>query len=307
MVTFAYAAEVTLREMEDELSPTAMPSYRSHAKKALAYWGAERDMETLSRREVQDWVNQRRRQVKPATVQHELAFLSRLWRVVEDGGSEVGCPVYRIRKPKLNNAREREIHQRELNLLEQHLSKENFQAVDFARHTFLRRLEQWRLTPADLKLWEDEENAGKLLGKLRVVTSKTGKGRVVYLNNQAAAIAAERALECERTGDRYLFGPQDANRESAAIAWSKRVWKPALRKLGIANAHWHDLRHLGATTAWRNGAKIEQIRVMLGHSSVKMTERYLRIDETQGWGAALAAGKGIPKERAFSQFDQQGQ
>lgn len=307
MVTFAYAAEVTLREMEDELSPTAMPSYRSHAKKALAYWGAERDMETLSRREVQDWVNQRRRQVKPATVQHELAFLSRLWRVVEDGGSDVGCPVYRIRKPKLNNAREREIHQRELNLLEQHLSKENFQAVDFARHTFLRRLEQWRLTPADLKLWEDEENAGKLLGKLRVVTSKTGKGRVVYLNNQAAAIAAERALECERTGDRYLFGPQDANRESAAIAWSKRVWKPALRKLGIANAHWHDLRHLGATTAWRNGAKIEQIRVMLGHSSVKMTERYLRIDETQGWGAALAAGKGIPKERAFSQFDQQGQ
>lgn len=307
MVTFKYAAEVTLREMEEELSRTALPSYRSHAKKALAYWGAERDLATVTRREVQDWVNLRRKLVKPATVQHELAFLSRLWRVAEDAGTDAPCPVYRIRKPKLNNSREREIQQRELDLLEQHLSRENFQAVDFARHTFLRRLEQWRLMPADISLFGDEENPGQLLGKMRVLTSKTGKGRIVYLNNQAAAIAAERILACEKTGRVHLFGPDDADREAAAIHWSKRVWKRALRKLGIANAHWHDLRHLGATTAWRNGAKIEQIRVMLGHSSVKMTERYLRIDETQGWGAALAAGKGIPKERAFSQFDQQGQ
>lgn len=300
---FADAITLALEEMAEELSPTALPSYRSHAKKALAYWGPEREMETISRSDVQAWVNARKRQVSSATVRHELSFFSRLWRVLEENGVDLPCPLYRVRKPKLNNSRERVINQAELDALRAHLAPEQADAIDFARLTFLRRMEQWRLRPADIRLWMHE---GELIGKARIVTSKTGKGRIVPLSPSAAAIAQRLVESCKEKGRAYLFGPDREDRQAAARRWSRRVWAPALRKLGIGNAHWHDLRHLGATTAWRNGAKLEQIRFMLGHSSVKMTERYLHIDQEEMWGAAMAAGKAITTTSNFAHFDQTG-
>jgi len=301
MVTFAKATEVALREMADELSPTAMPSYRSHAKKALAYWGPERELQTVTRSEVQAWVNVRKRQVSSATVRHELSFFSRLWRVLEESGIDLPCPLYRVRKPKLNNSRERVINQAELDALQAHLPPEQFDAVDFARLTFLRRMEQWRLRPADIRFGTHE---GQLIGKARIITSKTGKGRVIPLSPAAAAIAQRLVQACEESGRKYLFGPDRADRQAAARRWSKKYWNRALRAVQIRNAHWHDLRHLGATTAWRNGAKLEQIRFMLGHSSVKMTERYLHIEHEEMWGAAMAAGKAMPSTSTFAHYDQ---
>lgn len=301
MVTFAYATEVALQEMAEELSPTAMPSYRSHAKKALAYWKPERELQTVTRSEVQAWVNARKREVSSATVRHELSFFSRLWRVLEETGVDLPCPLYRVRKPKLNNNRERVINQAELDALRGYLRPEQFDAVEFARLTFLRRMEQWRLRPTDIRLWLHE---GQLVGKARIVTSKTGKGRIIPLSPPAAAIAQRLVEACEATSRKYLFGPDRSDRQAAARRWSRRFWNTALKALKIRNAHWHDLRHLGATTAWRNGAKLEQIRFMLGHSSVKMTERYLHIEQEEMWGAAIAAGQAIPTVSNFAQYNQ---
>ncbi len=47
------------------------------------------------------------------------------------------------------------------------------------------------------------------------------------------------------------------------------------RKIGIDNFGAHDLRRTCAKLCRSDGAKLEQIQMMLGHSSVQTTERYL--------------------------------
>ena len=49
------------------------------------------------------------------------------------------------------------------------------------------------------------------------------------------------------------------------------------RKAGIeARVHMHQLRHLYAVELEREGATVSEIRDLLGHSSLSVTDRYLR-------------------------------
>ena len=51
---FREAVAIALKEMADELSSTSMPTWRSHARGALRYWGEEREVLTLTRLEIQE-------------------------------------------------------------------------------------------------------------------------------------------------------------------------------------------------------------------------------------------------------------
>jgi integrase len=53
-----------------------------------------------------------------------------------------------------------------------------------------------------------------------------------------------------------------------------------LRKAGIENFHWHDLRHTAATRLRAEGVLIEDIRYLLGQGAKSITERYAHEDLT---------------------------
>src|SRR5215510_2682778 len=48
-----------------------------------------------------------------------------------------------------------------------------------------------------------------------------------------------------------------------------------------ANQHWHDLRHEGACRPLADGVDIRVIQLMLGHSDIKTTQRYLNITDEE--------------------------
>jgi integrase len=54
----------------------------------------------------------------------------------------------------------------------------------------------------------------------------------------------------------------------------KKSFKGACRRVGIKNLRFHDLRHTFATRLVAKGIDIVSIKSLLGHSSVKVTERY---------------------------------
>jgi len=63
-----------------------------------------------------------------------------------------------------------------------------------------------------------------------------------------------------------------------------------LRKILRRNVHPHMLRHAFAVHMLRNGADIRVIQALLGHESIDMTARYLRIvkeDVKQAYDDAL--------------------
>ena len=58
------------------------------------------------------------------------------------------------------------------------------------------------------------------------------------------------------------------------MASVRRSYATACRRAEIANFHIHDLRHTCAAWLVSNGVTLAEIRDLLGHASITMTERY---------------------------------
>jgi integrase len=94
----------------------------------------------------------------------------------------------------------------------------------------------------------------------------------------------------------FVFGTPDGEfQDSFKTAWeslllvaygheTKRA-KPGVRvertRLREIDLHWHDLRHEGACRLLADGVDIRIIQLMLGHSDIKTTQRYLNITDEE--------------------------
>lgn len=142
--------------------------------------------------------------------------------------------------------------------------------VAFALMTGLRQAEQWWLKPEDL---------GR--GLIVVRRSKDGKPpkgnkvRTVHLLAPAA-----RALELAPSNADWVWPAERGGRRPEGKPpkdWHRWVKRAKIRR----RIRWHDLRHTCATSllaGWWGGRKwtLDEVCKHLGHSSVKVTERYAR-------------------------------
>lgn len=65
-------------------------------------------------------------------------------------------------------------------------------------------------------------------------------------------------------------------RKTAQPIWVTTWTAPRSKKQAL---HWHDLRHEGASRLHDHGVPTKQIQILLGHSSLATTERYLNIKD----------------------------
>jgi len=105
--------------------------------------------------------------------------------------------------------------------------------------------------------------------KLFLYTAKTGTP--VYVPLPDFVLTALAAVP--KIGDRYFFWSGGSKIESAAGDWQRRL-KGVFDKAGIADAHAHRLRDTFAVGLLQAGVPIERVSVLLGHSSIKVTEKY---------------------------------
>lgn len=286
-ITVRQAGELYLQEARVERSPNSYRTFDYHFRFLCNYWGSDRLLNSITRLEVQQWLNSLRPHCKPATLRHKLSALSGFYRVATEYTGEILEPPTRyIRKPPVNNIRERILLDNEEDKLREFLGFERFSIIEFALMTGLRRVEQFRLKPDDVRLYYADAEDGSqpvLLGMAHIITSKTGRGRQVPLNPTAAGIAKYWA----DLGKPYLFPSYRSDRYEAGKAWSAKL-RDALAKLDIKGLRWHDLRHTFATRALQGGARPEQIGQMLGHTQSCMTRRYLHWAADWLWPAAMA-------------------
>ncbi|MAG12026.1 MAG: hypothetical protein CMI52_04465, partial [Parcubacteria group bacterium] len=100
-----------------------------------------------------------------------------------------------------------------------------------------------------------------------MTTPKSGKNRDIPLNDEVL-----NALEQIEPQGEYVFmtnkgTPIYDNRAHIAI---KRICKAA----GVRKITWHVLRHTFATNLSLAGVPLSVIKELLGHSTIRMTERY---------------------------------
>ena len=75
------------------------------------------------------------------------------------------------------------------------------------------------------------------------------------------------------TGSDFVF----TNAAGGRIGWLQHGFRKALRRAGLSDLHFHDLRHTFASQWIMAGGDLYVLRSILGHKSVAMTQRYAHL------------------------------
>ena len=233
-----------------------------------------RDLNDLGPADIRAYIDRRRSEgVSPGTINKEVGLLSsainyarREWDWV------IPNPAAR-RKLKEPEGRVRWITRAEAAALISAAESEPKAAhlADFIRlalHTGCRKGELLGLE------WKRVDLQAGLI-HLEAEHTKAGRRRAVPMNREARAAiigrARFRAQHCP--GSQWVFSREDGSRIQAV----KRSFATACRRAGIEGYHIHDMRHTCAAWLVSVGVPLTEVRDLLGHSSVKMTERYAHL------------------------------
>lgn len=112
---------------------------------------------------------------------------------------------------------------------------------------------------------------------LHVRCGKGGKGRMVFISEVAAEYIS-RYLSKRSDNDSTLFLGQ---RGRFGVGGIQRLLNKYAKIAQVEDVHPHRFRRTFATTAYRRGMDLEEIRKLMGHAEVQTTLRYIYSDETQ--------------------------
>lgn len=279
---------------------------RSHSRdlvsvKALRRHLAGRSLHELGPAEVRRYIAARQAEgVQPGTINRELALLSTAINTARrDWEWDITNPVpgRKLREPE---GRVRWITRAEAQALIRaaEASVKAPHLADFIRLALSTGCRAGEL----LGLEWGRVDLGRGLLLLEAQHTKTARRRSVPLNADAREAllsrARWRAQHCPAS--RWVFCDEQGRR----IASVKRSFATACRAAGIEDFRIHDLRHTCAAWLVSAGVPLPEVRDLLGHASITMTERYahlapdnVRRAVSQIEGLSRSGHAGDPAER----------
>jgi integrase len=120
------------------------------------------------------------------------------------------------------------------------------------------------------------DNATKTKGDVRSVPIVTAALPILKARFDAYQ-EAQKKRTVRDLRDPGLVFPSRISRNSPVNL--RTPWETALRRAGIENFRWHDLRHSAASFLAKNGASLIEIGAVLGHKSANTTKRYSHLTE----------------------------
>ena len=216
---------------------------------------------SITGRLVATWRDDRLKQVSSGTVLRELLLLSHVFTVAvrEWGMALNGNPVAVIRKPKAGKPRDRILTDKQRADLVSACSEcQNSwvkPVVIFALETACRRGEILSLQWTDVEL-------GKSTAK---VSGKTGS-RTIPLS--PACIGMLTSLPRSLGGQVFPI----------SVEALKQAYERAVKRAGIQDFTFHDLRHDALTRLAKMGLNVLELRAVSGHTTANMLQRYVNID-----------------------------
>jgi integrase len=202
------------------------------------------------------------RGLSKSTVNRYLAILRRMLNVAISWGQLKDNPVRQVKfYSEKDNLKERilspEEEARLLGNSPEHLAP----VLVVALNTGMRRGEILGLK------WEQIDLQAR---EIKIVRTKSGKPRVVDINSVLFDLL--RTLERRGKNERGVFLNPKTGKPYGKL---QKSFRTACNKSGIKNLRFHDLRHTFASRLVERGADIIRVKELLGHSTVRITERYL--------------------------------
>ncbi len=212
---------------------------------------AKRSLASLRGADFATWRDRRLEDVSPATCVRDLALLSHVFTIARtDWGIAVSNPIQDIRKPRVNNARSRRLEGDEEARLLSACTKHPYlsRMIVLALETGMRRSEIVFLT------WS--EISGSVIEKK---DSKNGEARTIPLTQKAKAALGDRGIG-------RLFP-----------TFPRKAWELALKKAGLLDFTFHDLRHEAVSRLFERGLNQFEVAAVSGHKTMQILNRYTHL------------------------------
>ncbi len=202
----------------------------------------------------------------PASVNRELACLKHIFTKAQEWNKIDFNPAKRVKLYKEDNNRVRCLSDEEIGLLIENCPEFLKPMVITSIHTGMRKGELLNLK------WSDIDFSH---GLITVNETKSGESRKIEMNYFLTETL--KTYRMTRVGkDGYVFVDEKGKRYSPH-GIMKGAFKRTLKKAGIEDFRWHDMRHVFASRLAMQGTNIIAIMELLGHKSLKMTRRYSNI------------------------------
>jgi integrase len=234
------------RKTFDDISPLLVEKFKSERRRGITKLGEQR---------------------KPASVNRELACLSRIFSMAIRDGLTFSNPCDQVKLLREDNQRTRYLTgDEEANLLKHCVGeREHLRPIILiAINTGMRRGEILSLR------WSQIDFSR---GIIHLTNTKSGKSRDVPINR----VVREELLKLDRSKE-FVFM---SSKTGVALVEIKRSFAEARSDAKIADFRFHDLRHTAATRMADAGVDAFTIAAILGHADLRMTARYTHTLESR--------------------------
>jgi integrase len=275
--SYVEAEEKFIREHLTTLKPKSATRYGVSLKNLSEHFGGKMLHQITSERLSSFETKRRTDGVTSSTIRRDLACLSSLltscidWEWMDDGANPV--PSYMRRRAK-RGLKEAPARTRYLTLAEEAALLENaspdvLNAITLAIDTGLRQNELFSLT------WKQIDSVRGII--TTTTMTKSGRARMVPLPARSRTIVS--TLPRYLDSPYVLVNPDTRNR----YVQMNKGFHGAVRRAGLNDLRWHDLRRTaGCRWLQRDGRTMAEVCMLLGHSSVSVTEtRYAFLNAEQ--------------------------
>jgi len=276
---------------KEERAYSSYVRYRRRARKILEFFGENTPVNKITLEKIEEYKKWRRKQgVKPVTINKDLRLLATaINRAVEFEW----IPNHKLyRKPFLIKG----VKSERIRYLTEDEEKKLIQALDQSRSSILKDVVLFALHTGlrlgeilNLK-WENVNLKDRVI-ILFPEQTKSRRKHVLPLNDVAFEVL-KRRFECRIDSCPYVF-----HRQGRKVKSIREAFENALKRAGIENFRFHDLRHTFASRLVQKGVDLYVVKELLNHSDIQTTQRYahLKLDNLKSAVEILEQKKSLKR------------
>lgn len=248
-------------------------------RRCIHYLGASTLLSEVTDKEVMELVAKRRndmrrgKRIAPATVNHTIFALQRLFTFAKREGFTLREPKWKDHLLKVPPERIRELDADEVDRIQAAIRVDYEPMFEFARGTGLRKAEIVGLRWDEVK-WEANQIIKTGKGGRRVVVPITSTVAQILRTMQGNhplfvfTFVAQRSYKGE-----YIRG----KRYPMTLRGLHSAWKRLCARAELKDLRFHDLRHDFATKLLRNSRNLKLVSKALNHARLETTTRYAHV------------------------------
>ncbi len=228
--------------------------------------------------------------VSPASINRELACLKNMFTKAIEWGKVIDNPAIKVKLFKEPNGRLRYLETPEIKRLLVSCSPHLKPIVVVALNTGMRKGEILKLK------WDHLDFSNELVF---VEDTKNGHRREIPMNRLLTETLKSAKSRFRESGE-YVFCHEDGK----PYLNVRKSFETALRRAGIEDFRFHDLRHTFASRLVMAGVDLATVKELLGHKSLEMTLRYSHLSPEHKRQAVAVFDSEMDTYTVTSQFPQ---